>query len=712
MRSVLIVDDQATNRLLLSKLASSIANDVQVAAFEDPAGALAECDRSAPDLIITDYKMPSMSGAEFIGRLRTIGRCHDIPVMVLTAYDERPLRMAALEAGATDFLLSPVDHAEFVSRARNLLQLRKQQKLLESRANVLADELLESERTREEIERNDREVLGQVIDTVPSFIMAADQSGRCIFVNASQAQYAGGTPLDYVGHPITLLLRERAHRSLEQDREIFRTGQPLPGLEEEITGYDGAKRTFATVKTPLRDASQNIVGVVTISTDITAHKAAEERLTYMAHHDALTGLPNRVLLLERIRSEMLAARAAHQRFALLFLDLDRFKAINDGFGHPVGDWLLQEIACRLLDHCRAEDMVARLGGDEFAILRVGLGHADDPAMLAERIVRAVTAPIMHKGTPLYVSASVGVTVFPSDGQDSETLQRNADLAMYQAKGDGKNTFRFFRPALKERMDHALRLEVEMREALKLDEFKLRYQPQIDLHTGALCGVEALLRWERHGQDVLPPGRFLPVAEETGLIADIGAFVIHTAAHHAAEWLREHGHGLRVAVNISPSQFLRQDVFGLIRETLNATGLPAELLELELTEGTLLDDRPRTAETLRALSLHGVRFAIDDFGMGFASLGYFKRVSIGRVKIDQSYIRNFPASREDSAIVESAIALGRALGIPVLAEGVETEQELAAVREAGCHEAQGFYFSRPLAPELILPMLQKGEVRIA
>jgi diguanylate cyclase (GGDEF)-like protein/PAS domain S-box-containing protein len=708
MTSVLILDDQATNRLLLSKLASSIANDVQVAAFEDPASALAECDRSTPDLIITDYKMPTMSGAEFIGRLRAIGPCHDIPVMVLTAYDEHPFRMAALEAGATDFLLSPVDHAEFVSRARNLLQLRKHQKLVEGRASVLADELLQSEHTREEIERNDREVLGQVIDTVPAFIMAADQSGRCIFVNASQAQYVGGTPSDYVGHPIALLLRDRVHRSLEQDRDIFRTGQSTPGFEEEITGYDGAKRTFATVKTPLRGASQNIVGVVTISSDITARKAAEERLTYMAHHDALTGLPNRVLLLERIRSEMQAARATNQRFALLFLDLDRFKAINDGFGHPVGDWLLQEIACRLLDHCRAEDMVARLGGDEFAILGVGLGQSEDPAALADRIVRAVTAPIMHKGTPLYVSASVGVTVFPTDGQDSETLQRNADLAMYQAKGDGKNTYRFFSPALQERMDHALRIEVEMREALKLDEFTLRYQPQIDLHTGTVCGVEALLRWERHGQDVLPPGRFLPVAEETGLIAEIGAFVIRTAARHATEWLHELGQGLRVAVNISPSQFLRQDVFGFIRETLEATGLPAELLELELTEGTLLDDRPRTAETLRALSQHGVRFAIDDFGMGFASLGYFKRVSIGRVKIDQSYIRNFPASSEDSAIVASAIALGRALGIPVLAEGVETAQEFAAIRDAGCNEAQGFYFSRPLAPNYVLPMLQQAK----
>src|SRR5215471_10190435 len=281
MTSVFIVDDQATNRLLLSRLASSIESDIQVAAFDDPIGALTECGQRTPDLIISDYKLGPMSGAEFIQRLRAISECHDIPVMVLTAYDERTFRMAALEAGATDFLLSPVDHTEFLSRARNLLRLRKQQKLLEGRATVLADELLESERAREEIARNDREVLGQVIDTVPAFIMAADQSGRCIFVNASQAQYAGGTPLDYVGHPITLLLRERAHRSLEQDREIFRTGQPLPGLEEEITGYDGAKRTFATVKTPLRDASQNIVGVVTISTDITAHKAAEERLTYM-----------------------------------------------------------------------------------------------------------------------------------------------------------------------------------------------------------------------------------------------------------------------------------------------------------------------------------------------------------------------------------------------------------------------------------------------
>jgi diguanylate cyclase (GGDEF)-like protein/PAS domain S-box-containing protein len=637
-----------------------------------------------------------------------MGECHDIPIMVLTAYDERTFRMAALEAGATDFLLSPVDHAEFLSRARNLLQLRKQQKILESRATVLADELLQSERAREEIVRNDREVLAQVINTVPAFIMAADPLGRCIFVNASQARHAGGTPAEYVGQPIARLLGDRAVLALEQDREIFRTGQHMPGIEEEIVGSDGTRRLFATIKTPLRDARQNIVAVVTISTDITSRKAAEERMSYMAHHDALTGLPNRVRLLDRMHKEMQTAKETDRKFALLFLDLDRFKAVNDGFGHPVGDWLLQEIATRLTESCPTDDMVARLGGDEFAILHFDNGGSDSAAHLADRVVRAVTAPITHNGYPLFTSASVGVTIFPTDGQDAETLQRNADLAMYQAKADGKNTYRFFDPALTAKMESWLRLEVEIREALKLEQFTLRYQPQIDLATGAVCGVEALLRWERPGEGLLMPNRFLPVAEETGLIADIGAWVIRQAAAHAAAWWREDGRGLRVAVNVSPSQFLRQDMFALVDDTMASTGLPSALLDLELTESTLLDDRSRVSETLRALAERGVQFSIDDFGMGYASLSYFKRISIGRIKIDQSYIRNFPASPEDAAIVDSAVALGRALRIPVLAEGVETAQELSAIRRIGCNEAQGFYFGELLTHDQVLLLVHRAK----
>jgi diguanylate cyclase (GGDEF)-like protein/PAS domain S-box-containing protein len=708
MTSIFIVDDQATNRLLLSKLASSIEADVEVAAFGDPVRALAECGRRAPDLIISDYKMGPMSGAEFICRLRAMAECHNIPIMVLTAYDERTFRMAALQAGATDFLLSPIDHGEFLSRARNLLQLRKQQKVLESRATVLADELVQSERTRDEIVRNDREVLAQVIDTVPAFIMAADALGRCIFVNGNQARHVGGTPAEFVGQPVARLLGNRAELVLERDREIFQTGKSVPGIEEEIVGLDGSRRFFATVKTPLRDARQNVVAVVTISTDITLRKAAEERMSYMAHHDALTGLPNRARLLDRMQKEMQAAKETGQKFAMLILDLDRFKSVNDGFGHPVGDWLLQEIATRLKENCPANGMVARLGDDEFALLHFDIGDSDSAARLADHVVRAITAPINRDGYPLYTSASVGVTIFPTDGQDVETLQRNADLAMSQAKSDGKNTYRFFDPALTAKMDSWLRHEVEIREALKLKQFTLRYQPQIDLATGTVCGVEALLRWERPGEGLLLPNDFLPVAEETGLIADIGSWVMRQAAAHAAAWWREDGRGLRVAVNVSPSQFLRQDVFALVDDALASSGLPTALLDLELTESTFLDDRPRTSETLRALAERGVLFSIDDFGVGYASLSYFKRISIGRIKIDRSYIRNFPSSPEDAAIVDSAIALGRVLRIPVLAEGVETAQEFSAIRSVGCNEAQGTYFGELLMHDQVLPLVHRAK----
>jgi diguanylate cyclase (GGDEF)-like protein/PAS domain S-box-containing protein len=704
MALVFIVDDQATNRLLLSKLAYSIASKIEIAAFDDPCSALTECARRTPDLIVSDYKMPSMSGADFICRLRATSRCHDIPIMVLTAYNERDIRMEALEAGATDFLLTPVDNDEFVTRARNLLHLRAQQKQLENRAHTLAHDLEESERSREEAARNDREVLAQVIDTVPAFIMAADESGRCIFVNASQAQDAGGVPSDYVGRSATALLGDRAQSNLDRDRKIFHSGRPMSGFEEEIVGPDGAHRVFETAKTPLRDARQDIIAVVTISTDITSRKAAEQRMSYMAHHDALTGLPNRLLLFARIQEEISTARANGGKFALLLLDLDRFKAVNDGFGHPVGDWLLQEIAGRLTENCRAEDMVARLGGDEFAILHVNRNLSFDPARLADRVVRAVTAPIVHKGYPLYVTASLGLTIFPTDGHDTETLQRNADLAMYQAKAEGKNTYRFFRPTLKDEMAAALQLEVGMRDALTLNQFRLLYQPQIELRTGEVLGVEALLRWERPGHGTLAPGYFLPVAEETGLIAEIGAWVMRTAVHQAAHWRRQDGRAVRVAVNVSPSQFLRQDVFALVDQTLDETGYPSELLELELTESTLLDDRPATADALRALSSRGVRFSIDDFGIGYASLSYFKRVAISRIKIDRSYIQHFPASREDEAIVRSAVALGRTLNIPVLAEGVETAQELSALRQVGCDEAQGFYFSKPLSHDQVLSVM--------
>jgi diguanylate cyclase (GGDEF)-like protein/PAS domain S-box-containing protein len=707
MAHVIIVDDQPSNRLLFSALARSIGSGITVSAFEDPTIALKACQAEDPDLIVTDFKMAGMTGAEFIRQLRALSGCDDVPVIVLTVYDERAFRMEALLAGATDFLLSPVDHAEFIARARNLLKMRSQQRLIENRAVTLAHELHQSELHREEIIRESGEALAQVIDTVPAFIMAADRESRCLFVNESQAHYAGGVPQDFVGAGVSKLVGPaRSFKSNELDRQVFEYGTSIKSYEEGIEGPDGQSRTFLTTKTPLRDASLNVISVVTTSLDITSRKLAEERLTRMALHDALTDLPNRYLLDDLLQRLMQKGHHDTARFALLFLDLDRFKNVNDSFGHHAGDGLLQQIAQRLLQACRAGDTVARLGGDEFAILQTAMANEKDTSALAQRVIEAISQPLLHAGVSLRVTGSIGITMFPMDGTEAETLQRNADLAMYQAKAEGKNTFRFFQPAMNERVTTAIRMEADLRRALETNQFRLHYQPLLDLHAGRIIGFEALVRWDRPGHGLVMPNTFLPVAEETGLVAEMGAWVLRTAVRQAATWQGIDGRPIRIAVNVSPVQFVRQDVTQLVKEAVLENSLEPYLLDLELTEGTLLDDSPGTVEALRALSAFGMKFSIDDFGTGYASMNYIKRVPMSRLKIDRSFVQDFPASREDAAVVGSLVALGHALDVPILAEGVETMTQLNALRIAGCDEVQGFLIGRPVEADSVPDLIRR------
>ena len=707
MAHVIIVDDQPSNRLLFSALARSIGSGITVSAFEDPTLALRACQAEDPDLIVTDFKMAGMTGAEFIRQLRALTGCDDVPVIVLTVYDERTFRMEALLAGATDFLLSPVDHAEFIARARNLLKMRSQQRLIENRAVTLAQELHQSELHREEIIRESGEALAQVIDTVPAFIMAADRDSRCLFVNESQALYAGGVPQDFVGAGVSKLVGPaRSYKSNELDRQVFEYGTSIKSYEESIEGPDGQSRTFLTTKTPLRDANANVISVVTTSLDITSRKLAEERLTRMALHDALTDLPNRYLLDDLLQRLMQEGHRDTARFALLFLDLDRFKNVNDSFGHHAGDGLLQQIAQRLLRACRSGDTVARLGGDEFAILQTAIESEKDTSALAQRVIEAISQPLLHDGVSLRVTGSIGITMFPMDGTEAETLQRNADLAMYRAKAEGKNTFRFFQPAMNERVTTAIRMEADLRRALETNQFRLHYQPLLDLHVGRIIGFEALIRWERPGHGLVMPNSFLPVAEETGLVAEMGAWVLRTAVREAATWQCLDARPIRIAVNVSPVQFVRQDVTQLVCQAVRENGLEPYLLDLELTEGTLLDDSPGTVEALRALSDFGMKFSIDDFGTGYASMNYIKRVPMSRLKIDRSFVQDFPASREDAAVVGSLVALGHALDVPILAEGVETVTQLDALRAAGCDEVQGFLIGRPVEAEAVPDLIRR------
>jgi diguanylate cyclase (GGDEF)-like protein/PAS domain S-box-containing protein len=707
MPLIVILDDRVTNRNIFARLAASIEEGVEVETYGDPVEALEALARRTPDLVITDFKMPHMNGAEFIRRFRMRPECADVPVVVLTVYEERSFRLSALEAGATDFLLSPVDHHEFLTRARNLLRLRRQQEIIKSRAFVLERELQESEQTREEVLRDSRERLAQVIDTMPAMISAADREGRCVFVNAYQASVYGLDPLAAMGQDLaTLLHDERSRRSRMLDELVFRSGKALPSFEEEVVDRSGAKRTFLTTKSPLRDGSTQIVHVLTTALDITDRKAAERHLVHIAHHDGLTGLPNRTLLQDRLRREIARARRGDRFLALHLIDLDRFKAINDALGHHAGDELLNAIAGRLKAAVREVDTVARLGGDEFAILQTDVARPEDAFELAQRVIETMSEPFMIGGNEVVTGASLGIAMHPTDGHDPEELLKNADLAMYRAKAEGRDTYRHFASHMDAAARQDIALEADLRHAIARREFVLHYQPQIDLRTGRIVGAEALVRWERPGHGLVRPGDFLPLAEETGLIIPINEWVLHEACREAKSWTALGLPDLRIAVNLSPIQFRRQNVRELVVAVLKQTGLAPRLLELELTENIVLDNTEAVTRDIRDLQELGVSFSLDDFGTGYSSLAYIKNFPVNRLKIDQCFVRNLKTDPNDAAIVRAVINLGHSLNLEVLAEGVETAEQVAALRADGCDEVQGFFFSKAVAADEFIALAKR------
>ena len=425
---------------------------------------------------------------------------------------------------------------------------------------------------------------------------------------------------------------------------------------------------------------------------------AEQRIWHMAHHDALTGLPNRALLLDRLGQALMQAARYESSVAVMFLDLDRFKSINDSLGHHIGDELLKHVAERLRTVVRAVDTVSRLGGDEFVVVLQEIAGDDDAVIVAEKILNALAPTVYIEGHPLRATPSIGISVYPDDGADVYTLMKNADTAMYHAKDEGRNTFRFFAPRMNTEAERFYKLEHRLRDAIDAGQLRLHYQPLVDLHRKAVCGMEALVRWQDPEHGMIAPGEFIPVAEETGLILPIGAWVLGEALRQNRRWQEQGRPLLPVSVNLSPRQFRQVDLVESVRAALAATGQPASLLELEITESTLMHDMDETLAKLNALAEMGVRLAIDDFGTGYSSLSYLKRFPVHKLKVDQSFVRDLTDDRDDAAIVAAIIGLGRSLGLDVLAEGVETDAQLAALTGHGCSKFQGYYFSRPLPPE--------------
>ncbi|WAC29083.1 EAL domain-containing protein [Ancylobacter sp. SL191] len=704
MPAVLIIDDSTTNRRIYSELARQLEPNVYVEMFENGAEALEWLVEHRADLIITDYKMPKMNGAELVRAVRALPHLRDVPIIVVTAYDDRKFRVASLEAGATDFLLSPVDHVEFLARSRNLLKLRRQHLLLADRAEQLEINLT----AKDQLLRASREALAQVIDTVPAFISASDLDGRCVLVNVQQAASIGKVPNDLVGQPIESLIgEERGLVSRQLDQIVLRTGKAIAPREEEVVTPGGDHYIYLTNKAPLHDGAGRISGILTTSIDVTQRRQIELRLEYLANHDSLTGLPNRLLLRDHLRRELARGRRGNQSFALHFIDLDRFKAINDAHGHHRGDQLLQDVAESLTRLLGPGLTVARLGGDEFAVLQPDINGPEDAERLAVTILRMLIGEDENSSSPR-IGASIGITVAPLDGADPDDLLRNSDQAMYLAKSVGGNTVRFFAADMAPLASQRAQMESDMRDALKRREFLLHYQPLVDLRSGDVIGTEALLRWAHPQHGLLAPGAFLSLAEESGLIVPINEWVLREACRQGTVW-RQAGLGdLRMAVNLSPVQFRRQKVGELVRSVIEESGFAPELLDLELTEGILIDYNETVSEQMRLLRSLGVSLSVDDFGTGYSSLNYIRNFPLQRLKIDRSFVKDLAIDPRALAIVRTIIELGHNLNLKVLAEGVEEASQLQTLRAEGCDEVQGYYFSRPVPADMFVQWLSHRE----
>lgn len=441
-------------------------------------------------------------------------------------------------------------------------------------------------------------------------------------------------------------------------------------------------------------------------------KQAEVKLRRMAHYDGLTGLANRDQFRKRLEHALAKAARHHGSVGLMMIDLDRFKTVNDGFGHLAGDQLLITVAQRLRQCLRKTDRLARLGGDEFTVILEHLHSLEEAEGVAQRIIEAVSEPFVVEKHEIYITPSIGITIYPGDGDTAERLMKNADAAMYEVKGAGRNGYKFFTPSMSERSGELRRMESALRLAIEQSEFVLHYQPRVSLQTGRLQGVEALVRWQRPDTTLIPPAEFIPVAEETGLIVALGEWVVHKALEQVRDWLDSGLPATRVSVNISAQQFRKRDLAAMIAEALKQAGLGGEYLEVEITESLLMEDTAASVATLQRLKDLGVSIAIDDFGTGHSSLHYLKRFPIDTLKIDRSFIGNLPNDHDDSTITTAIIGLAHNLGLTVVAEGVETREQVNFLRERQCDEAQGFLFSAALNTAQLTAYLQRERDRPA
>jgi diguanylate cyclase (GGDEF)-like protein/PAS domain S-box-containing protein len=699
VRTVLLVEDNPGDaRLLREMFNEQLTSDTtlsEVGCMRDAEKFLSE---HAVDIVLLDLGLPDARGLETVRRAREAAP--HVALVVLTGLDDELLAAQSLQEGAQDYLVKG-QHESYGS-SRGLLRALRY--AVERKA---LEEALFAEKERAQI----------TLNSIGDAVICTDIGGNVTFLNVVAERLTIWTRQAAVGQQLAEVfpVMDAAYRNDATDLLPAPTapGAAADGAPNRIlVRGNGSVVQIEECVAPIHDRKGRGIGTVIVFRDVSAARAMARQMSHLAQHDFLTGLPNRMLLNDRIDQAIALTARRNGKVAVLFLDLDGFKYINDSLGHPIGDKLLQSIAERLVGCVRSSDTVSRQGGDEFVILLSEVEYVEDVAISARRVLKAVAEAHSIGQHDLHVTTSIGVSVYPDDGGDAETLIKNADTAMYQAKENGRQGYQFFRPVMNVRAVERQSVEECLRRALKRQEFTLEYQPKIDLATGRITGAEALLRWIHPTKGSISPTRFIPVAEDCGIILPIGAWVLREACTQARSWLDKKLPFAAIAVNVSAIEFRDDNFLPGLFDILGDTGLDPRYLELELTESVLMKRVGATASVLQALRDRGVSVAIDDFGTGYSSLSYLRKFPVDALKIDQSFIRQIRTGGDDATIVTAVIGMAHSLGLRVIAEGVETLEELEFLRSRQCDEAQGFYFSRPVSAEQFSELLRAGVAKLA
>ena len=619
-----------------------------------------------------------------------------IPIVVLTGAQDEETAKLAVRHGAQDYLLKPNFDADVLPKVLA--------SILERAANI--DALFE-EKERAQV----------TLNSIGDGVISTDVWGAVTYLNAVAESMtgwsrheAGGRPIEEVFRVVDAITREVVENPMASAIRLNKTVGLTPNCV--LIRRDGFEAAIEDSAAPIHDRRGQVSGGVMVFHDVSTARALSARMSYLAQHDSLTDLPNRILLKDRLTQAIAIACRHRQKLAVLFLDVDRFKHINDSLGHAIGDRMLQSVAQRLLGCVRNSDTVSRQGGDEFVVLLSDVAQPRDAVVSVDKILQAMSVAHHIEQYDLSVTVSIGIAIYPDDGMDAEVLMKHADFAMYHAKDAGRNNYQFFKPDMNARAVERQSLESGLRHALERQEFMLHYQPKMDLETGTMMGVEALIRWRHPQRGLVPPVQFIPIAEECGFIVPIGRWVLREACRQARAWQDAGLAPLRIAVNISAVELRAKDFVSGVRAILDETGLDPKYLELELTETFLMQDSSSTAVVLVALKDMGVHLALDDFGTGYSSLSYLKRFPIDTLKIDHSFVRDVTTDADDASIVTAVISMGKSLHMRVVAEGVETRAQLEFLQEHNCPFGQGYYFSRPVIAGEFEEMMEKKPALIS